>query len=272
MSSPRKRSVLERKPHVRDLERLQRTFHAIATGAAPLDVAAELVEHRPERVEIYRRMYRDRLVDAIADDYPKLVALLGERWLATATAYLRDCPPSDPDIHRAGRRLAAFLSRIAAVWERDLALLEWARAEVFFGADATPLARHDLAELDAADFPTLPLRLVPASAFVELASNADDLWSAVEEGLVPPAVETTSRAVMVWRRRSLTVVHRTLDADEVPCVRLLVDGTQFSDLCEAVADAADPAARAIELLLRWIDAEMLDASALASASDGVNGG
>ena len=31
-----------------------------------------------------------------ADDYPKLVALLRDRWLATATAYLRDCRRAIP--------------------------------------------------------------------------------------------------------------------------------------------------------------------------------
>ena len=123
-------------------------------------------------------------------------------------------------------------------------------------ADATALARDHLADLTPDDFPSL--RLIPASALVELGSNADDLWSAVEDGLPPPSAESTSRAVMVWRRSSFAVVHRTVDADEVACVRLLATGAEFSTLCEALAEAQDPAARAIELLLRWTDSEMLE--------------
>lgn len=245
---------------MRELERLQRAFHALATGSASLDGAHELIAVRPERIAIYRRMYCDRLVEAIADDYPKLVTLLGTRWREIATAYIRECPPHDPDIHHAGRELAAFLSRTGAVWERDLARLEWARAEVFFAADATALARNQLTDLAPNDFPSLPLRLIPASALVELGSNADDLWSAVQDGLPPPSAESTSRAVIVWRRDLSTVVHRTLDADEVACVRLLATGAEFSTLCGALAEARDPAARAIELLLRWLDAEILDAA------------
>jgi hypothetical protein len=245
---------------MRDLAELQRRFYAIATGAAPLDDAADLIAGEHARVDVYRRMYRDRLVDAIADDYPKLVALHGDRWAAITTEYLRDCPPGDPDIHQAGRRFADFFVTRGLAWEADLARLEWARAEVFFGGDATPLARDQLAALDPAEFPSVPLHMIPASTLVEIQSNADDLWSAIEDGTEPPPPAAAARAVVVWRRGVVTVVHRTVDHDEAPCLRLLSNGTRFSEICESLAGAPDPAARAIELLLRWIDAELLDAA------------
>lgn len=244
-----------------ELAAIQRRFYALATGAASVDDATELLAGDPARIAIYRRMYRDRLVEAIAQDYPKLAALLGDEWHALAAEYLRDCPPSDPDIHHAGRRLAGFLVRRGRAWEADLARLEWARADVFFGADAAPLSRAELEGIDPASFPSLRLRMVPASAVVDVATNADDRWSAVEDGIAPPAPAVASRVVVVWRRGHMAVVHRTLDDDEVDLVRSLAVGTQFGHLCEALAQAPDPAARAAELLLRWLDAELLDGSA-----------
>ena len=246
---------------MRDLADIQRRFHAIATDATPLDDAAELIRGEHTRISIYRRMYRDRLIEAIAGDYPKLVELLGHRSRTVIGAYLRECPPADPDIHHAGRRLPAFLAQTGERWEQDLAKLEWARAEVFFGPDALPLTRGHLSALAPADFPNVRLRIVPASAFLELGSNADDLWSAVEDKLGPPPPEPATRSVVVWRRGAMAVVHRTLDVDEAHCARLLATGATFSDICESLANATDPAPRAIELLLRWVDAEMLDAAA-----------
>jgi hypothetical protein len=244
-------------PELPELDDLQRRFYAIATGRAPIEEAAGMLSSRPSRIDIYRRMYIDRLVDVLADDHAKLSALLDERWRELAEAYLRACPPAHPDVREVGRRLGEFLARSGPIWQADLARLEWARSDVFFGADATPLARERLAALDPAEFPSVWLRLVPAHAIVSLASNADDLWSAVEDSLPAPTPTACTRTVVVWRRGSMTVVHRTLDPDEVRCIELVARGARFSAICEALVDAADPAARAIELLVRWIDAELL---------------
>ncbi|MGE3543252.1 MAG: putative DNA-binding domain-containing protein [Kofleriaceae bacterium] len=241
-----------------DLAELQRRFHAIATGGLAATDAHELLSSNPARIAIYRSMYRDRLVDAIAADYPKLVAVLGDSWSEIAYAYLRACPPAHPDIREAGRRLAEFLRDRGHTHDAELAQLEWARADVFYGADAVPLARADLATLDPVEFPNLRLRLVPASAIVTLTSNADVRWSAIEDDLEPPEAWAASRAVVVWRR-GITVIHRTLDPEEITCVELLGRGTTFGTICDALAAAPDPAARAIELLIRWLDAELLQA-------------
>lgn len=246
---------------MRELAAIQRRFHAVATGLAPFEEAADLIAGDHARLGMYRRMYRDRLVDAIAADYPKLAALLGSRWPELAETYLGACPPAHPDIRDAGRRLAEFLAVAGRTWDADLARLEWARADVFFGVDAIPLGRDRLAALDPGEFPSLRLRLVPAHASVVLASNADDVWSALEDGNEPPPQAPASRSVLVWRRGPTTVVHRTLDEDEATCVDLLARGGAFSALCEALVATRDPAARAIELLLRWTDAELLDAAA-----------
>jgi hypothetical protein len=63
--------------------------------------------------------------------------------------------------------------------------------------------------------------------------------------------------VLVWRR-DLTVIHRTLEADEAALASAVAAGVTFAEACEVVARFTDePAARAIELLLRWLEAEAL---------------
>lgn len=242
---------------MRELAEIQRRFYAIVTGATPIESAGSLFESGHARIEIYRRMYRDRLVDTLADDYPKLAALLGPSWLPLVDEYLHACPPAHPDIRQAGCRLADYLAWRGMTWKADLARLEWARSDVFFAADAVPLTRDDLTAVDPVEFPGLRFAAVPAHELVAIATNADDVWSAIEDGAEAPAPSSAARTVMVWRRGATTVVHRTLDADEAVCLARVAGGARFEDVCDVLAGAPDPAARAIELLLSWLDAELL---------------
>lgn len=213
------------------LAALQQQFHdAVLAGNVP----------------IYSNAYYARIHGVLADDYPKLAALLGDdAFRALVVPYLRVHPTTHPSLREAGVHLPGFL---AEPIYRDLARLERARVEAFDGPDATPLARDDLAALAPEAFPSLPLRLVPTAQLVTLATNADEVWDALEAGAAAPARVTSPRTVLVWRRE-ITVVHRTLDADEATA---LARGGTFGHVCEALA-----VERALELLLRWLDAGLI---------------
>ncbi len=265
-----------------DLAALQRAFHDACTGAAPLASARELVREDGvdpvRRLHVYANAYWTRIAGALAEDFPKLRACLGaEAFDALVIPYLRAYPTRHPSLREAGLHLARFLDERDPV-HADLARLERARTEVFDGPDAAPMSRDDAAALPPAEFPRLALRLVPASALLELSTNADALWDAIEDERPPPPAVAAPRAVLVWRR-DLTVIHRTLEPDEAAAVRRVHGGASFEEVCEALAAAAEvdvdptglrpapraePAGsppplaplveRALELLLRWLDA------------------
>jgi len=236
-------------------------FHAAVTGTAPLESARSLVEDGSvdalTRLHVYAHAYTARIANVLVADYPKLDVVLGSLRGLVAD-YLRAHPPGHPSLREVGRHVARFLAdRDEPAHAVDLARLERARVEVFDGPDATPLGRADLAALDVETFPSLPLRLVPSSRVIELATTADELWDALEAGTSPlPEAVAGPRSVLVWRRE-ITVIHRTLDADEAPLVRGLVAGTTFARACDLLADHPAPAERALELLLRWLDAAIL---------------
>ena len=248
-----------------------RGFHDAVTGAAPLDSARALVRARDDadaraRLHVYAYAYLARLRGVLADDYPKLRARLGAgAFDALVEPYLRAHPTRAPSLREAGAHLAAFLAAHAGDRPAlaDLARLERARLEVFDGPDAAPLAREDLAALDPEAFPRLALALVPAGAVVELTTNADDVWDAIEDGreAPPDAPAPDGRAVVAWRR-DLVVIHRTLEPDEARALRPLAraGGATFGDVCETLAGDAAAVERALALLLRWLDAGMLTAS------------
>jgi hypothetical protein len=235
------------------LAAIQHRFHDAVTAGAD---ARELVARGD--LGVYARMYAARLFDVLADDYPKLHAAVGEdRFGAIVAEYLRAHPPRTCTLRDAGAALPAFLASGAGAppWCADLARLERARAEVFDGPDAAPLTRD---ELTAEGLPSLVLRWIPSSAVVRIAWDVDVLWSAIEDGADLPPSAPADRAVLVWRK-DVTVYHRTLDPDEAQLAAAIAAGVAFADACEALAGSGlvEPAARACELLLRWLDAEAL---------------
>ncbi|MDQ3339026.1 MAG: DNA-binding domain-containing protein [Myxococcota bacterium] len=239
-----------------DLAALQRTFHDAITGVAPLDSASSLVEGGDPlaRLHVYANAYFARIHDVLAADFPKLAALLGDdSFRALVKPYLRAHPTTNPSLREAGVHLASFLDD---VHHADLARLERARVEAFDGADAAPLTRDDLAAFAPEDFPTLPLRLVPTAQLVALATNADDVWDALETARPTPPLAKSSRTVLVWRR-DVTVIHRTLEPDEVTTLWRVAAGASFADICAFFAGDASGVERALELLLRWLDAGIL---------------
>jgi len=249
------------------LAALQRHFHALATGAAPLEGAAALVAGTPAldaaaRAGIYAGMYRARLEEALLADFPAVAAVLGSaRFHALSHAYLEAHPSDEPDIGRFGRHLPAFLAAHpdpARPDLADLAALEWARAEVLTEADAPAAGRDALAALaDPQAFALARPVLVPALRLLRLAHDAPAVWRAHEQGAPLPAPSPSPTDVAVWRV-GFDVVHGELSAAEA---RALAAATQGAPLVEVLAafEGEGGAEAGLAALLGWIDEGWLEA-------------
>ncbi len=244
------------------LAETQAAFHALATRAAdPPNAAEEFLVGAPdlpagERIGIYADMYLWRLTDALRDDYPKLAALLGdERFLALAEAYAREHPSDRPDLGQFGRHLPAFLRRFPAS-ERadlaDLAALEWARSEVFFGAPATPVARDALSALGPDTFLDTRLQVIPALRILALGHDAATLWRRLEDDEPADAPIASPTAMVVWRK-GFEVFHGRIELDEARALDAARAGDPLASVCAAFGQREDPAAAAFAALASWFD-------------------
>ncbi|MBI2393222.1 MAG: putative DNA-binding domain-containing protein [Deltaproteobacteria bacterium] len=261
------------------LHELQARVHAAATSGARTPGALssdagdllELIEGDDSfpadaRLAVYARMYVDRLVDALSEDYPKVRVVLGdEAFVAAAERYLHAYPPHHPSIRFAGDRFPAFLAGDdPRPWLPELARLELARLDVFDAADDTPLRLDDVRAMDPTAFAQRVLRWVRAHAIVEVAWSIDETWRAIEEAeatrafdFVPPAPEP--RTILVFRQ-GVVVRHRALDREEARALVAACGGIAFGDLCEALAreHSADEARElAFEWMGRWLACELL---------------
>ncbi len=138
-----------------------------------------------ERLEIYNRQYWFRVLGSLAEDFPGLRAILGERrFEAMSRAYLVECPSRSFTLRNLGARLERWLernphwiqgkSRLAL----DMVRLEWADIEAFDGAAEPALNAEELAGAPA----NFRLRLQPYVKLLALRYPVDDFVRRVKEG------------------------------------------------------------------------------------------
>jgi hypothetical protein len=131
-----------------------------------------------ERLEIYNRVYWFRILSSLADDFPGLRAVVGQRnFDKLITAYLTELPSESFTLRNLGSRLEAWLRKnpkFAPKTERlalDMVRLEWADIDVFDSAELPKLTERDLQNLG--EDPVLHLQ--PYLRLLDLSYPVDDL-------------------------------------------------------------------------------------------------
>jgi len=138
-----------------------------------------------ERLEIYNRQYWFRLLSSMAEDFPGLRSVLGERRFdAMCKAYLVDCPSTSFTLRNLGSKLESWLRKHPkwAAEKQTLALdivrLEWADIEAFDGKAEPAL---DAEDLSGAAGENLRLKLQSYVQLLSFRYPVDDLLLAVRK-------------------------------------------------------------------------------------------
>jgi hypothetical protein len=135
-----------------------------------------------DRLEIYNRQYWFRVIGAVAEDFPALNALIGEKKFdRLILAYLRENPSTSFTLRNLGSKLPEWLEGHPELTPNrrelllDVARLEWAYVEAFDSADFPPLTASDFSDLSADS----RLFLQPHLQLLDLKYPVDELVLAV---------------------------------------------------------------------------------------------
>jgi hypothetical protein len=135
-----------------------------------------------DRLEIYNRQYWFRVIGAVAEDFPALNALIGEKKFdRLILAYLRENPSTSFTLRNLGSKLPEWLEDHPELTPNrrelllDVARLEWAYVEAFDSADLPPLTASDFSDLSADS----RLFLQPHLQLLDLKYPVDELVLAV---------------------------------------------------------------------------------------------
>jgi hypothetical protein len=131
-----------------------------------------------ERLEIYNQQYWFRVLNALAEDFPALKAVLGStRFHELSVAYLEQHPSRSFSLRNLGSRVVEWLRAHPQLAGRrhalavDVARIEWAFVEAFDSGENSPLTLEQIATLDGDS----RLALQPHVRLLELQYAADEL-------------------------------------------------------------------------------------------------
>jgi hypothetical protein len=138
-----------------------------------------------DRLEIYNRQYWFRVLDCLYDDYPGVMAVVGEeRFLKLATAYLAKYQSNSYTLRDLGDRLEKFL-REEPHWTEpnqslalDMVRFEWAQVVAFDGPSKPVVMADDLIDTPPEK---LHLGLQPYLSILKLDYPVDDFLIAVKK-------------------------------------------------------------------------------------------
>ena len=176
-----------------------------------------------ERLEIYNRVYWFRILSSLADDYPGLRAVIGQKKFdQLILAYLTELPSESFTLRNLGQRLEAWLRQHAEFTPKherlalDMVRLEWADIDVYDSADLPALKPEDLANLG--EDPRFHLQ--PYLRLLEFDYPVDDLLLSVRDAdeehtdivsnvaLIREPRKRRRRAALPHAKKTYLAVHR----------------------------------------------------------------
>jgi hypothetical protein len=209
-----------------------------------------------ERLEIYNRQYWFRVLDCLYDDYPGLLAVLGEeRFLKLATAYLAKYQSDSYTLRNLGDRLERFLGEEPHLTEPhqglalDMVRFEWAQVVAFDGPSKPVVTPDDLIDTPPSE---LRLALQPYVSILKLDYPVDDFLIAVKKDAdslrgeasnamnsAPTTDQSPTQIPLPEPAVTYLAVHRfdnmlyfkRLEPEGFAILKMLADGATLEDAC-----------------------------------------
>jgi len=175
------------------LHEIQHRMRDAVVAADPADALLALLAGGRDpgaRLAIHRHHYEASLTRALADKFPAVVWLTGERFAtAAAQAFVREHRPAAPCIAEYGADYPAFLAGRAGAerlpYLRAFAELEWHLGHVAIAVDHPPLAIERLASIDMSELPDHCLTLQSGLRYCTADWPVDDLIKQYLGGAAP---------------------------------------------------------------------------------------
>jgi len=212
-------------------------MQAHVIGACELDAAAALAVYRNNVFSNYRK--------ALHDDYPAIVALVGDRFFDGAgDAYARAHPSRSGDLNDLGAAFALFLEHWPPAQQLpylpDVARLEWAIHLAFNAQDVSALNLANLAKVPAEMVPRLRFDLHPSAALVSSTYPVFKIWQVSTTGRNERIDLDCGPDRLLVVRRAGTVEIEPLASGEWAALQALARGCDLSD-AHAYALEVEPA-------------------------------
>ena len=215
-----------------------------------------------QRLQIYAHAYKSRLLETLAEDFPVLHLMVGDKiFKEICLGYINLYPSTHPSLRYFGQHMVKYLKDtkpysglIPAI---EMADFEWTFNDVFDAKDVKAVSVEDVAAIPAEAWSTLRIHLQPSFFMKKFKWNTPAVWSSGsnenEECSIDPEEYPVSSNCIQWKT-DLKCYFRTVENDEASVLFLAQENKTFPDICEKLIEQYDDQApmRAAELLRGWV--------------------
>lgn len=188
---------------------------------------------------VYRNTIAKGCVDALAANFPTVLALVGEDWFRAAAAlFAREIPPAHAALLDYGEAFPAWLERFPPAGDlpylAGVAHLDRLWTEALFAAEAPALTADALATLPPEILAQTRLPLHPSVRFAAFDAGLPSLWAAAREGREDLELSDRAEALLCVRDKG-AVMHWVVGEAEVAFLRACHDGLTAAEAAERAA-------------------------------------
>ena len=211
-----------------------------------------------KRLGIYYDAYRLRIIEALANAYPILKALLGDEvFNRTARSYIEQYPSTYRNMRWVGDQMQTHLQKILPqhAVASEMAAFEWALSLAFDAEDVPSVTLQDLALIPLEDWADLKFVFHPSLRMLQLQWNVLPIWGALNGEETPPKAAKKNVTCLIWRM-NLNSHYRSLDAAEHAALQSAIAGASFGALCEQLQENASEekaTIQAAQYLSGWLN-------------------
>lgn len=191
---------------------------------------------------IYRNGFYRACIDALASNYPAIVALLGEAYFRSiANAYVTQSPPEQGSLAGYGRSFPQYLQTSSVSrnlpYLADVAKLDRAWLDVYFSSVSIPLTPERIAEMAQSgnELNLDGITISKSTALLSLDYPVAEVWGKLKDfGRITDVIKLSKQpeCVLVWRHNS-EVLRRQLSRTEFDFFSALNEGQNLERAVES---------------------------------------
>lgn len=211
---------------------------ALARALLAPDRPAPRAVRNARRFAVYRNNVVVGLIDALADTYPAVGALVGEAFFrAAAREFALAHPPRSPVLIDWGGAFAgwigAFPPAAGVPYLADVARLEWAWSRAYNAAEAVPVDIAALAALAPEDVAGCRVGLHPSLAIVASRFPVVSLWAEATERAAQTGLDLGASETALVVRPDAAVDVRRIDGGTAAFLECLAAGGTIGEAAAA---------------------------------------
>ena len=198
---------------------------------------------REERLDIYAEGYFLRICEALKEDYPALLRLLGDEGFFQIVAdYLKEYPSQFTNLADLGCALPEFLKSHDVSHDLpyvvDLAHLEWAVNQAIYSPDPQRLAAERVQQIELEQWPHIAFKLHPSFQLFSSIWNIDQFWrQECDEIELISGSESESRGHQYFALGVDGVVTVTsIGHAQATALELMSQGASLGEICERLQE------------------------------------